>query len=318
MNDRILNIDDVSKMFNVSSKTIQRLRKKGLPYFISDNKIRFLQSDILKYADEKHIFLNDLLENYNGIIDQYNCGKTIKEISENLKISRRDVYKTILKEKIHKINDFKCKIIYKENNNDDKDLFKQLNYYKCIFNNLRYELNKNNKIRIIRKIHNIIKRINSIKTLIICEYKKLLVHIVKKIKKYDFQDMLSDGYLILLNCIDTFDYRKNIPFKNYLSFSLKKRYIRYPRKNYILVGKYPEVLYNNSLSCIDATDELDKYLKCLNEREKSIILHRFGFFGKNTSYLDVSKKFKISKERVIQITRNSIEKMREINYGKKY
>ena len=54
------------------------------------------------------------------------------------------------------------------------------------------------------------------------------------------------------------------------------------------------------------------FMNCpyLNEREREILIYRYGFNGKCHNYEEISKIVKVSKERVRQIEKSAIRKLR--------
>lgn len=138
-----------------------------------------------------------------------------------------------------------------------------------------------------------------------------------------FEDLYSDGVLIVLECLEFFDSSKG----NFLA--MVKSYLKY---HYIETLKYlkslsAEVAYGGGdekelidlipsneniegdLICIDERIRLKKTLEILAKRQKQVVEM---YYFKNMSHEDIAKELNISKWTVINSKRRALEKLREV------
>ncbi len=74
-----------------------------------------------------------------------------------------------------------------------------------------------------------------------------------------------------------------------------------------IISTPDEIVLQNSIN-----EEIRKVIDLLSEKEREVIKHRYGFYGRNYSLKEVGEKFNITKERVRQIENKALEKLKEI------
>lgn len=164
---------------------------------------------------------------------------------------------------------------------------------------------------------------------------RLVAHIVKKFEnKYkDTDDLISIGTIGLIKGIDSFNSNKKIRITTYAARCIENEILMFFRSNkkynndislndYIGLDKD-----GNEISLLDvlADDDIDlptkihnniniellmKYLDILNNREKEIIIKRYGLFD-NEEYTqkDIAKELKISRSYVSRIEKRALMKL---------
>lgn len=164
---------------------------------------------------------------------------------------------------------------------------------------------------------------------------RFVVSVAKKYRKYtdvSFADLISEGNMGLIRAAQKFDPTRNIKFSSYavwwIKASVKECIDRYKGKvEYNITDDYQtvnvtenELIYNEvneefekKISNIQSRKEaIENLIKCLEEREKKIIMLFFGLgeTPKEMNLEEVSKEVGITKERVRQIKDDALTKMK--------
>ena len=164
---------------------------------------------------------------------------------------------------------------------------------------------------------------------------RLVAHIVKKYdtKLVDNDDLISIGTIGLIKGVDTFKDNKKVKITTYCARCIENEILMYFRKN----NKYSkDISINEALGydkegnpiCIqdlikcenvDLIDDIDlkdnisklsKYMNVLNDREKKIIVNRYGLDGRGElTQKNISKKLGISRSYVSRIEKRALTKL---------
>ena len=163
---------------------------------------------------------------------------------------------------------------------------------------------------------------------------RLVAHRVKKFESKidDTDDLISIGTIGLIKGIDSFKSNKNIRITTYVARCIENEILMYFRSNkkfgndislndFIGLDKD-----GNEISLLDVLPDdkdidaeidmnfnielLNKHLDVLNEREKDIIVKRYGLYG-NDEYTqkDIAKDMKISRSYVSRIEKRALTKL---------
>jgi len=147
----------------------------------------------------------------------------------------------------------------------------------------------------------------------------------------EFEDLVSDGNMILLNAIDKFDYSRGFRFSTYATHAIQRHFFRQTKRQQrrkkfeigtptdILAQMVPEKERDEPLDHRIAEDLMDAFDECLNEREQQIIMERFGLDdnGKGKTLKAVADRVGLSKERVRQLQVRAIEKLQNLAVRKR-
>ena len=123
---------------------------------------------------------------------------------------------------------------------------------------------------------------------------RLVAHIVKKYdhKKEDADDLISIGTIGLIKGIDSFSYKHG----NEITFL---DILKTPKPDFAL-----DLHKQNNLNL------LKKYFKVLNDREKDIIIKRYGLDGNDEiTQKEIAKEMGISRSYVSRIEKRALTKM---------
>lgn len=171
---------------------------------------------------------------------------------------------------------------------------------------------------------------------------KLIVHnlrlvafmVRKNFSDYKEQDdLISIGIIGLIKAVETFNYEKGTQFSTYASKCIDNQIRMHFRKNknsikdIYIYDSIDSDKDGNPITFVDIisdpssmTDEVDlninmeklyKYVdECLEEREKTILSHRYGLYGiKSLPQREVAEKLNISRSYVSRIEKKALEKL---------
>lgn len=164
---------------------------------------------------------------------------------------------------------------------------------------------------------------------------RLVAHIVKKFDNghTDTDDLISIGTIGLIKGIDSYKNNKQTRITTYAARCIQNELLMYFRSNKkqgITVSLNDTIGFDkegNEINLIDVIKDkqkdlfedlqikdnialLNKYLKILNEREKEIIIKRYGLFKtKEMTQKEIAKELKISRSYVSRIEKRALTKM---------
>jgi RNA polymerase primary sigma factor len=162
---------------------------------------------------------------------------------------------------------------------------------------------------------------------------RLVVSLVKKFRRDDddLAELVSNGYVALMRAVERFDFSRGYKFSTYASWVIINSRIRDSARDHqrdrlrirseALLAAAPDHR-NNDCPCETEQERcrelLRRMLVRLNDRERKIIVSRFGLEGTRQKTLNqLGKQFGISKERVRQLEKRAREKLREIAEAQK-
>ncbi len=164
---------------------------------------------------------------------------------------------------------------------------------------------------------------------------RLVAHIVKKFDSKDISsdDLISIGTIGLIKGIDTFKNNKKTKITTYAARCIQNEILMYFRSNKNtnnIVSLNDSIGYDkegNEINLIDIIKDdgpdilekihvkdnielLNKYLNLLNNREKEIIIKRYGLNNeKEKTQKEIAKELKISRSYVSRIEKRALTKM---------
>ena len=176
---------------------------------------------------------------------------------------------------------------------------------------------------------------NEARNILIEHNLRLVAHIVKKFdyKVGDQDDLISIGTIGLIKGIDTYRINKSVKLTTYCARCIQNEILMYYRsnnKNNKNISINESIGYDkegNEITILDIiksdkpdfamdlhTKEniklIDKYIKVLNEREKDIIMRRYGLGNvKEQTQKSIAKTLNISRSYVSRIEKRALIKM---------
>jgi len=143
-----------------------------------------------------------------------------------------------------------------------------------------------------------------------------------------FFAIVSDGNVSLIRAVEKFDFSLGNRFSTYASWAIIKNFARsVPEEHYHarrFVTGQDEMLESTAGECVAETSATDlehvrsalrSGMDHLTERERVIVKHHFGLFdtqGGTTTLEVLGKRFGVTKERVRQIEKRAIAKLRDL------
>lgn len=209
-------------------------------------------------------------------------------------------------------------------------LFRKYNYLKYKASKLRDELDpKQPSSRKMDEIERLYEQAVDTKNQIIRANLRLVVSIAKKyVSEQDgLFDLISEGNVSLMRAVEKFDFALGNKFSTYATWAIKKNFIR-SYKNRVrtmdrfrnsydeLLDKTPEY---RSDAYVQESDqrrreaEVARILDVLTERERDVVAKRFGLAGRQSAQTlkEVGIDLGVSKERIRQIEKRALDKLRE-------
>ncbi|MDY7009590.1 MAG: sigma-70 family RNA polymerase sigma factor [Planctomycetota bacterium] len=208
--------------------------------------------------------------------------------------------------------------------------FRKYNYLKFRADHLRKELDTNHvKSALVRRIERLLAQAQIAKNQITRANLRLVVSIARKHLhgSQTLFELVSDGNISLMRAIEKFDYSRGFKFSTYASWAIMKNFARsVPKERYRLdrfVTGAEEVMdviggldgYDpHACSMSELRDSLEVVLAQLSASERSILVGHFGLnsAGRTRTLDQIGRQMGISKERVRQIERRAMEKLRSM------
>ena len=164
---------------------------------------------------------------------------------------------------------------------------------------------------------------------------RLVAHIVKKYdsKNENTDDLISIGTIGLIKGIDSFSKSKNTKITTYVARCIENEILMYFRNNkkrrkdisinesigfdkegneitILDILKTPNPDFAMDIEKENNIKSLKKYFNILNDREKEILIDRYGLFDKEEiTQKEIAKKLKISRSYVSRIEKRALTKI---------
>ncbi|WP_165442850.1 sigma-70 family RNA polymerase sigma factor [Senegalia massiliensis] len=163
-------------------------------------------------------------------------------------------------------------------------------------------------------------------------YKPLILTQIKKyyFEKEEMDDLINEGYEVILIGINKFDFSKGVYFSGYINTILRYHYLdKLKFKKYVVSLDKKISSKDSSISLIDTLEseidiekeylykelnnELVKNIEKLTIRQKQIIVM---FYLQKINIKDISNRLGISYRTVVNTKKNALEKLKKL-YSKK-
>ena len=214
---------------------------------------------------------------------------------------------------------------------EEQYFFRKMNYLKFRASKLREQIDpRRPKAKQMDQLEDFLTKSMEVKNFLIRSNLRLVVSIAKRHIKptSNFFEMVSDGNMSLIRAIEKFDYTKGNKFSTYASWAIMKNFARSIPQEYKVLDRYrtgnEEVFQSKSDKRGNPFEEelnnqkqhgvIMSILDQLEDRERAIILHRYGLVqGTEPKTLQqVGEKFGVTKERIRQLESRALKKLRKI------
>jgi RNA polymerase sigma factor (sigma-70 family) len=209
-------------------------------------------------------------------------------------------------------------------------LFRKMNYLKYQAQQLREKVDPSRaRTSDLDEIERLQEEALAVKNQVIRANLRLVVSIAKRHvgPSNNFFELVSDGNMSLIRAVEKFDFSRGNKFSTYASWAIMKNFARtIPEENYrrdrFVTGheemfeaaadnRTDEHEYESALKRMQ--EAVKGMLGHLDERERKIIVSRFGLGGASEQTLEqLGRELGITKERVRQIESRAQEKLRKI------
>ena len=159
---------------------------------------------------------------------------------------------------------------------------------------------------------------------------RLVAHIVKKFdfKEGDQDDLISIGTIGLIKGVDTFSNLKSVKLTTYCARCIENEILMFFRSNnknnknvslndepgneiaILDVLKTPKEDFFEGIALKDDINLLNQYFEVLSEREKDILIRRYGLYGNDEhTQKEIAKTLHISRSYVSRIEKRALTKI---------
>jgi len=209
----------------------------------------------------------------------------------------------------------------------ERDIFRRYNYLKYKAAGLRGKLDVYSADETqLTAIESLLARAEQVKNDILRANLRLVVSIARRHvgRSPHFFEIVSDGNLALMRAVEKFDYARGYKFSTYSSWAVMRNYARtIPEQLYQsarlvtgvdeMLASAPDRAAESRDSVVEAARHLvSKGLALLTERERDVVVRHYGI-GQNNQGMtldQIGQMFGVTKERVRQIERRALNKIR--------
>jgi len=217
---------------------------------------------------------------------------------------------------------------------EEKTLFQRMNYLLFRANMLRAKLSirRPNEAKII-EVEDLLQQADSVKNRIVVANVRLVISIVKQLAPTPtlFEEMLSDGLMAMIRAVEKFDFDRGFRFSTYATMVIRRQLYRSMKNDHrdrtrFTTGE-PTIFSEHAESAreprigyqgwVQLNTSLNTMMQDLDDRERQIIRARFGFDtdGKKQTLQALAKEFGVCKERVRQLEKRAMTKLRTLADG---
>lgn len=197
-------------------------------------------------------------------------------------------------------------------------LFRAYNWLK--YKAARSRLRMGRNVVLISQVERLHKQAVAVRQQIIKANLRLVVAMAKRYEG-DINHYISDGNISLLKAVEKFDYARGFKFSTYATWAIRKNFARSvpaeqahqtrfsPRDSFEECSEYRGSEYAEERRQAVYKTQVAQLLGVLNDRERDVIVGRFGIDCEPQTLLAVGGTLGICKERVRQLERDGLSKL---------
>lgn len=213
---------------------------------------------------------------------------------------------------------------------EEKALFRKYNYIKYTFTRLRPSLkpSEGDAPELLARLEELASQASDSRDRLVEANLRLVVKLARQHsgRIVGMDGLISEGNLSLLKAVEKFDFTRGTRFSTYATWCVVKRFARVvPEENYIIetfatgAEGVIEVQPDEITSKLERKEtlahirtELGKVMTHLTEREREILMRRFGLSGDPQTLEEIGDVLGITRERVRQLETRALRKAAEI------
>ena len=205
----------------------------------------------------------------------------------------------------------------------ERALFLKFNFHKFQFVSARRKLEPQfAAARDLDVLEGYLRQATATKNQIVRANLRLVVSVARKHLRpgLSLMELISDGNLTLMRAVDSFDAHRGHRFSTYATFALMKGFARSVPQ--MLAGQRATGVDEHTLATVPdprqaatgerfaARDQLRQLLSRLSDRERNILLAHYGLGEESATYEQVGQRLGLSKQRVRQVEKLALAKLR--------
>jgi RNA polymerase primary sigma factor len=205
----------------------------------------------------------------------------------------------------------------------ERALFLKLHFHKFQFVILRRKLEARAvKWKDLNNLESHLRHAQQTKNQIVAANLRLVVSVARKHVRgtSSLMDLVSDGNVAMMRSADSYDFHRGNRFSTYATLALMKEFARgIPRfdrrKSTTLAVDVADARGAGERSRVDQRDEIKQLLSNLGEREQRVLRAHYGVKdehgGGPATLEEVTQQLRLSKQRIRQIEKAALAKLRE-------
>jgi len=303
-------IEDISRKYRRGRSTIYRIVRQVKAEAILKAKTEYIYNPIFEHPDADKIILAEGLPTVESLA-----------VEDDERLPGSPEQPAYLKDA------GRVPLLARE---EEVDLFRRYNYVKYKLarekRNLKPSEISNEKLQEIADLE---AMGSAVKNRIIEANLRLVISIAKKYVKpqSSFSELVSDGNVSLMRAVEKFDYSRGIRFSTYASWAIMKNFAktipeetsqldRFSTGKQEILEVFPDPRENarqRAEFLVMLKHVVEELLEELSEREKDILISRFGIEDGEAHTLEqVGEEFSVTRERVRQIEHRALQKLRDM------
>lgn len=278
---------------------------------LARRKVRFID-DPLYHDDQAEQYIEDLL---NADVSLSGSAAEPARVPRDLPAYLQELYRTPLLTPAR-----------------ERALFIAFNYRKFRFVQARHRMEPQfARARELDELESLLDRATMIKNQIVAANLRLVVSVARKHLRpnIDLMELISEGNVTLMRAVESFDIHKGVRFSTYATLALMKGFaravpamqvaIRRQGGGNALLDQVVDRRSDSRQTSVADRDQVQQMLGRLSERERRVISAHFGIESApamvesrrgQVSYDQLAEQLGLSKQRVRQIERAALNKLR--------
>ena len=213
---------------------------------------------------------------------------------------------------------------------EETALFRKYNYIKYKFARLRESLkpSEGDKPALLGRLEELAQEASRCRARLVEANLRLGVKLARQHagRVVAIDDLISEANLTLVRAVEKFDFTRGTRFSTYSTWCIVKRFARVvPEENYVIgtfvtgVEEVIQVQPDKAVSDLERKEslahirsELDKVMAHLTDREREILVRRFGLVGPPQTLEQIGEYLGITRERVRQLETRALRKAADL------